>query len=911
MIAKMNINFDSQMQTCLAAIQSFVALLTKRRYLFRNRIHTGALVIIFVASCTVFWHVPTSILDVDTDPFRVYEDEAPVLNETGDIRFTNTPVGPMRPQHQFSAHGLGVIHAVFPEPPVLTVITITKNPRDVFLDTARFMAEQSLRPVSWLIVNDHTESRQSYTMLKKIAALDPRFLLTNSTKEPGFTNGRIFALSLLRKSRTPYFAFLDDDDYFELTAYEKCAWMLESISQASMCGSFVVGFGERNYTWSHGFHSGIKAFLKNPLTGSEVIRTSVLDNTDCTFDEKLTTGMEDWDFYLCLASHGKWGTTIPEYLFWYRQNPETLRQSRWGSLFEDEEKTSEFIRSRYEHLEKHFPQTEVPDTEEFESFNMTLPFRNELRLKKSILFIMPWMSVGGGDTANLRLVKEFSLRGYRITIVCTLLNLHMKSMVSRPLFMQYTHDVFLLPGMLRLADAPRFLAYLIESRGVQKVFLSNSQLGYGLLPWISNRYPDVTFVDYVHNQEPAWKSGGYAAFSTVHQHSLDATFTSSQGTRQYMISHGHDPSTVEVGYLGIDMSEVQPLKSEEKAALRRQLNIPQHATVVIYLARMIPHKQPRVALDAFIQVMKQMKSKEHSSMSTKYRLIMVGDGSVMREMRRIAAPHGDLIMMLGSLHHAEALRYLSVSDIFCLPSVAEGVSFALAESMAFGVTALTTTVGGFSEILEKNGSHGVMVKATGDREKDTKLFATQLGKLINEAIWRSEMGRKNMTRVRSFFDAENRIPGLVMRILGVRRRRKIVAGTHTDLSALHYTLIAVLKDVGVFSDYAQIQKTLQGKPRGDWGTKYRAICGEFSDTITSLIDILEKPKICIEGEKVDEDHMQKSALEQCGRWCIMDLTDEKKQRGWHVMESCGGVELFDDPVHKCTLWYRDHVKKRS
>ena len=546
---------------------------------------------------------------VDSDPFRVYPGDAPVLNATGDIRFSNTPISRLRPQHQFSPLASGSYRSVFPEPPVLTVITVTKNPRHVFRDTAKFMVEQSLRPITWLIINDHTDSVVSYAMLKNVAALDGRFVLVNSTKDPGFTNGRISAMTYLRKNPTAYFAFLDDDDYFELTAYEKCAWMLESIRDASMCGSYVVGFGERNYTWKHGYHSGIKAFWKNPLTGSEVVRTSVLDSTDCGFDERFTTGMEDWDFYLCLASHGKWGTTIPEYLFWYRQNPEKLRQARWGSLFDDDKKTFDFIQNRYKHLEKNFPQISVANTEEFEALNLTLPFRNELRLQKSILFIIPWMSAGDGDATNLRLVKEFSRKGYRVTIVCTLLNLYMDSMISRPHFMQYTHDVFQLPGMLRLADSPRFLSYLIESRDVSTVLISNSQLGYGVLPWLSKKYQNVNFVDYVHNAEPTWKSGGFAMFSTIHQHSLDATFTSSPDSRQFMIDQGHDPSTIEVGYLGIDMSEVRPLRDGEKAARRKMLGISQHALVVIYLAGMVPHEQSRVVLNAFLAVMKQLRPK--------------------------------------------------------------------------------------------------------------------------------------------------------------------------------------------------------------------------------------------------------------------------------------------------------------
>ena len=192
----------------------------------------------------------------------------------------------------------------------------------------------------------------------------------------------------------------------------------------------------------------------------------------------------------------------------------------------------------------------------------------------------------------------------------------------------------------------------------------------------------------------------------------------------------------------------------------------------------------------------------------------------MDELKRIAAPHSDLVKILGNLHHSEALRYLSVSDIFCLPSTSEGASFALAESMAFGVTPLTS-IDEFSEMLQKNASNGVSVEATGNREKDSKLFALQLSELIKKVKGRTETGRKGIHRARIFFNADDRTARLAQRILSIKRRRLLPSGPHADLSTLHYTQSILLKDLGVFSDYAQIQRTLHGKQRGAWGNRYR------------------------------------------------------------------------------------------
>lgn len=890
---------------------------------FRRRTSTQVLLLLIHAALafTIFslfegltWNLEDHLGNKPNDAtFRVKQGDFPVLNDSEPQRFQNLPIGELRPVNQFSSSSLLPVSQASPrhESIVLTIITVTRNPRHVFRDTAKFVQTQSLRPIRWLIVNDHSESVESYIMLREVVDKDGRFLLINNTNSPGFSSGRNCAIQHLLRHPTKYFAFLDDDDMFELTAYEKCAWMLESLKNASICGTYVVGFGARKYKWIQGLHNGARVVNKNPLTGSEIMRAEILSSTNCRFDESLKTGMEDWEFYLCVATNGRWGATIPELLFWYRQNPIEMRQKRWSSLFATEEETAEYIQKRYEGLDEGFPNVVIRPTSPYEKLNFTLPFRNALGLGRNVLMIIPWMAIGGGDAANLALVKELSRRGYRVTIVCTLLHMHSDSMESKPLFMQYTHDIFILPGMMRLADAPRFISYLIESRRAELLLLSNSQLGYGLLPWIRTKYAALRIVDYVHNEEPKWKSGGYAAYSTVHQASVDRTFTSSKTARQYMIDQGHNEFTVEVGYLGISLDNLPRVSLAQKLALRDSLNIPRNSTVVIFLGRMVPHKKPRVALEAFIKALSLIRKSEGGRLPDKdrYTLLMGGEGQMLPEIKRLSAPHGDMIRTLGRLGHSSALQYLAASDIFCLPSLSEGVSFALAEAMALGVTPLTSRLGGFPELLGENGEYGLMVNVTGDVGVDSNAFALPLKNLLLQQKRREEIGRKAVARVQSMFNAKKRIPDLVDRILETKRRQTYDASEESALSMIHYAYEALLRNMGVFSDYAGIRNSLEGKPRNEYGRRYRVVCGEYSEVVTRLIDMLEKPRPCEKGQRLDIKGLRINALEQCGRWCIMNLDDSRLQSGWHVRERCGGIDSFDDENHKCVTWFKALAEK--
>lgn len=743
-------------------------------------------------------------------------------------------------------------------------------------------------------------------MLREISSLDHRIDLLNSTREPGFSNGRTFAIEKLRESPTKYFAFLDDDDFFEYTAYEKCAWMLESNVNASMCGTYVLGFGERNYTWNYGFHNGYRIVVNNPLTGSEILRTSVLD-TGCGFDESLRTGMEDWDFYLCVASRGLWGVSIPEYLFWYRINPLTLRKSRWESLFDDKEKKAAEIRDRYKQLEFRFPKVAIQSTTEFESLNISRPFKNLLFLRKSILLVIPWMPDRGPDAAILGLVRELGSQGYRVTIACTLLNVQSASTTSLRKLMRYTHDIFTIPAILRLADAPRFFAYLIESRNVQTVLIMNSQLAYGLLPWLSPKFPAVKFVDYVQSAEPDWKNGGYATLSTIHQTFLDATFTYSERVKKYMIEHDHDPSTVKVRNIGLELENIHPLQDQKQAAARFSLGIPAEAIIVLYLARTAAFGRAKVATSAFTKVAKDTGGIGHGKTSIDLRLLVIGEGPTVDEAERMFSSkrNENLVTMLGSLRHSQALKYFEVADIFCLPSPSKSVSFVLTRSRRFGISALTSTIGGYPEMLLQNTTDEVIVKHSGRSFVDVEALKAEMRKLVLKTV--SEKNEKDASSV-PVGDREttkNKPYEFVSHLKEVKRRRKVKGGVHAELPALHYALLPILRDVGVFSDFPEIHKTMQGKDRGAYGTKYEAICGTAGYEKAGLIlDLLENPTSCKEGENLDINKLRASALKQCWRRCIMNVEDPNFQSGWHVQEYCKGFISFNDPNYACSKWYK-------
>src|SRR5687768_17064058 len=90
------------------------------------------------------------------------------------------------------------------------------------------------------------------------------------------------------------------------------------------------------------------------------------------------------------------------------------------------------------------------------------------------------------------------------------------------------------------------------------------------------------------------------------------------------------------------------------------------------------------------------------------RLVLAGDGDV-EGVRKLAEPAGTRIIVHSWIDSHERDRLLAASDVFALPSRAEGVPMALLEAMASGLPSITTPVGGIPDVF-RDGIDGMMVK---------------------------------------------------------------------------------------------------------------------------------------------------------------------------------------------------------
>ena len=141
-----------------------------------------------------------------------------------------------------------------------------------------------------------------------------------------------------------------------------------------------------------------------------------------------------------------------------------------------------------------------------------------------------------------------------------------------------------------------------------------------------------------------------------------------------------------------------------------------------------------------------------ASLAGKYpelKLKLIGDGPDRKALEAEVSRRGlqDRITFVGYRSQSEVAEELSRTDVFVLPSFAEGVPVVLMEAMASQVPVLTTRIAGVPELVE-DGVSGRLVPPG-----DAVAFAQALDDLLSDADLRARCGSEGRKEVVAEYDA--------------------------------------------------------------------------------------------------------------------------------------------------------------
>lgn len=176
------------------------------------------------------------------------------------------------------------------------------------------------------------------------------------------------------------------------------------------------------------------------------------------------------------------------------------------------------------------------------------------------------------------------------------------------------------------------------------------------------------------------------------------------GIKKFGLKRAH------VIYNGIDSMKFNPEK-EEFNAIRKEFGIPNDKTLVGYLVRMTEQKDPFT----MIRAIKIINNTNKNIM-----FLMVGNGELLEATKKLASELGVLDQIVFSNFRSDMPAILKAIDIYCLPSLWEGMPIGMLEAMAMGKACIATSVDGTTELVN-DGVNGILINI-----KDPEMLAKQI-----------------------------------------------------------------------------------------------------------------------------------------------------------------------------------------
>jgi glycosyltransferase involved in cell wall biosynthesis len=178
----------------------------------------------------------------------------------------------------------------------------------------------------------------------------------------------------------------------------------------------------------------------------------------------------------------------------------------------------------------------------------------------------------------------------------------------------------------------------------------------------------------------------------------------------------------------VDIRQFMPISAQRKSDLRRELQIPPDAQVVLFVGRLAPEKEIPSLIRAFASVRIMHKSAQ---------LVLIGDGPDRAQLERCIAESelpAEAVRFAGRLPVASVINWLQASDVFALVSSNEGFPCSLVEAMAVGLPSVVSDIPANVQLIVHN-ENGLLAA---QRNEDG--IAAALDRLLSDEPLRRRLG---------------------------------------------------------------------------------------------------------------------------------------------------------------------------
>ena len=564
--------------------------------------------------------------------------------------------------------------------PTISIITPFYNGGETLIETANSVFSQTYPYFEWIIVDDGSKDKKSLNKLSKLEKMDDRIKVYHK-ENGGPSIARDFGISKSSK-KTKYIFFLDCDDIMDKTMLECLYWTLETHEDASFAYTAMVNFGDREFIWEKYLTVEQEKF-ENLICISSMIKKEDLLEVGC-FGIKEKGMYEDWNLWLKLLAKGKKPIRVNAPLFWYR----TSNTGEFSRAKENHKRAMSYINETAKTIKNDVEIIQFPREGELYSKvklypNMVLPDYKK-STKTKILFIFPWTMVGGADIFNYELIKRLDKNKYESIVLTTLPNEN----PMRQQFEEITTEIYDMSTFLERADYLNFTDYIISSRKIDMVVVSNSTYGYYMIPSLKLKYPNIPFIDYIHSVDLADLRGGFGRCTIDVDDYLVKTYCCNNFTKK-QLQNMFNKNNVETLYIGTDEKRFNP-KNFNRKDLSKKYGIPNNKKIITFFARLSIEKRPEM----FVSIAKNLL-KERNDLF----FVIAGDGPLFD---KIKGQINNNIKMLGLVDSENSEEIYAISDLTVNCSSLEGLALTSYESLSMGVPVISSDVGGQSELIDSS-----------------------------------------------------------------------------------------------------------------------------------------------------------------------------------------------------------------
>ncbi|MBR1386386.1 MAG: glycosyltransferase [Bacilli bacterium] len=606
--------------------------------------------------------------------------------------------------------------------PTISIVTPYYNASKTIEETFNCVINQTYPFFEWIIVNDGSKDLESNRVIEELAKKDSR--IKYYKKENGGPSvARDYGIEKTSND-TKYVFFLDADDQMDKTMLECLYFALETHQDASFAYTTMVNFGDKEFIWEK-YLTVEQEKEENLICIASLVRKKDLLEVGC-FGIKEKAMYEDWNLWLKLIRAGKKPLRVNAPLFWYRysSNGEFSRanKNRKNAMRYVNETASKIANDILEPIQ--FPRY-GEHYATCKDYNLVLPDYKKSK-EKTILYIFPWMVVGGADFFNLELIKRLPKDKYNAIVLTTTPN----NNPIRQAFEEYA-DVYDMSSFLDRIDYLTFTDYIISSRKVDAVVVSNTEYGYYMIPFLKSKYSHIPFIDYIHSIDYMDERKSFGRCTKDVDKYLYKTYCCNNFTK-HQLEKDFNKKNVETIYIGTDDKKFNPL-NYDSLKLKEKYNLPKDKKIITFLARLSLEKRPTM----FIKIAKKIHEKNPNTF-----FVIAGDGPLMSKVKNKVDENFRLLGMTDASDEVYAL-----SDITINCSSLEGLALTSYESLAMSVPVISTDVGGQKELIDETVGgivHYIPSMKDEDYQKEIDLYVKETLRVLENLDSISKNCRKKI-----------------------------------------------------------------------------------------------------------------------------------------------------------------------